>query len=120
MLNKPGLVLSYTGKTENIPNLKIDKINIKCYLKTEEFTMSNHLATVDNKTIKALFDEIEFYRKGLVNLRKKLLKVIPEEMLSYGSDLWWEKSDEEAIRSIKQGKGTVIRNRNELKKFLDV
>lgn len=82
--------------------------------------MSNHLVTVDSKAIKSLLEEMEFYRRGLANLRKKLLKILPEEMLSYGSDLWWEKSDEEALKSIRNGKGIVFQNKKELKKFLGV
>lgn len=80
--------------------------------------MANHSATIDNKTIKAIFEEMEFYRKGLVNLRKKLLKIIPEEMLSYGNDLWWEKSDEEALESIKAGKGRKFKTYEEAAKYL--
>lgn len=82
--------------------------------------MSNNTTTIDSKTIKTLLEEMEYYRRGLTNLRKKLLRIIPEGMVSYGSDLWWEKSDEEATTSIKAGKGIVIRNRKDLKKLLDV
>jgi len=65
--------------------------------------MSNHSVTVDSKAIKSILEEMEFYRRGIANLRKKLLKILPEEMLSYGSDLWWEKSEFEADMDIKKG-----------------
>lgn len=63
---------------------------------------------------------MEYYRHGIANLRKRLLKILPEKALQYGSDLWWEKSDEEAIESIKKGRGMVIHNSRELKKFLEI
>lgn len=65
--------------------------------------MSNHTTTIDSKTVKALFDEIEFYRRGLSNLRKKLLRSLPEKLFSYGGELWWEKSEIEADEDIKRG-----------------
>lgn len=80
--------------------------------------MSNHTATIDSKTVKSLLDEMEYYRRGLAELRKKLLLVLPEKLFSYGSDLWWEKSDEEALKSIKAGKGKKFKTYEEAAKYL--
>lgn len=51
--------------------------------------------------------------------RKMLLKVIPESYLTRGSDLWWAKSDLEALEDVKKGRYTEIKTHEELDRFLD-
>lgn len=40
-----------------------------------------------------------------------------EQEPPYGSDEWWDWSNKRSLKSIKEGKGTVIRNKRELDKF---
>lgn len=80
--------------------------------------MSNHSATIDSKTAKALFEEIELYRSGLAKLHRKLMRLLPDSLFKYGGDLWWKKSDFEAIDSIKAGKGKKFSTYEEAVKYL--
>ena len=64
--------------------------------------MQNQILTILNKI-----------QKDLADVKRKLEDLEPV----YGSDAWWKWSDVEALKEIRQGKGTVIRNRKELDKF---
>lgn len=63
--------------------------------------------TIDAKTAEAFFLEIEAMEKALTALREKIIRFFPAK---YGSRLWWEKSDKEALESIKRGKGIEFDN----------
>jgi len=73
--------------------------------------------TIDLKTAELLFTKVQRMEKALAQIKSKILQLLPAK---YGSDLWWEKSDEEAIEQIGLGKGTVINNKEELKRFLGI
>ena len=63
--------------------------------------MAKHLATtIDTKTAESIFSEITSLQKKLELLRKKVVKLLPAK---YGSDLWWEKENEEALEEVKKG-----------------
>lgn len=62
---------------------------------------------VDSITIKSdlLFETLDLLKKkGLTAMRKKLLLSIPLRFFKEGSDLWWERSDSEALEDIKHGR----------------
>jgi len=55
--------------------------------------IANQTITLDAVSAKVLLKELEH----LEEIRKTLLRIIPESFLSKGSDLWWDKSDLEAL-----------------------
>lgn len=52
-------------------------------------------------------------QKDLADVKRKIEDLEPV----YGSDAWWKWSDAKALEEIKEGKGTVIKNKKELDKF---
>lgn len=77
--------------------------------------MANSRAkTIDAKTAKEILAEIEMYQKGLADLRRKLLLVLPEKFLKYGSELWWEKTTLKGEEEIKKGNYKVYKNAKDL------
>ena len=73
----------------------------------------NQTATVPTKTINEIFSRLDELTKAVKKISVKLLNEEPR----YGSDEWWEWSDNEAIAEIKAGKGTKIHNKKELNAF---
>gem|GEM_PF-1201697 len=87
-------------------------------VKSGRVKMANQkTTTIDLKTAELLFTKVQRMEKALAQIKSKILQLLPAK---YGSDLWWEKSDEEAIEQIGLGKGTVINNKEELKRFLGI
>jgi hypothetical protein len=71
--------------------------------------------TINTKTAESLYRQIQVMGLILEDLRKKVAKLLPA---GYGSDLWWEKSDEEAIASIKAGRGKKFKTYEDAVKYL--
>lgn len=74
------------------------------------------IATIDFKSAEALYVEVLRMRKALNKLQEKLLKLLP---IKYGSDLWWEKSDREALKVIGKGEGREFENADKAIKWLN-
>ena len=79
--------------------------------------MVNRTQFIDESTLISLINELAVLSQAAKNVREKLLKIVP---VKYGSDLWWDKSDKEAMDQIKNGKGISFNNINELKQYLGV
>lgn len=62
---------------------------------------TNRSTTIDTETAESIFSEITALQKKLESLRKKVVKLLPAK---YGSNLWWEKAEEEADDDIKHGR----------------
>lgn len=71
-------------------------------------TVSFHTTKLD-KILKVLGE----LKQDVISLREKFESIEP----LYGSQEWWERSDKQALKSIKEGKGIVIRNKKEIDKF---
>lgn len=76
--------------------------------------MVNRTQSVDETALVSLLDELAILSQAAKNVREKLLKITP---VKYGSSLWWEKADKEAMEQIKAGRGTLISNKKELNSF---
>ena len=74
----------------------------------------SQVISIDAKIAKDLLSTLRELKEQLAHLNEKLEGASP-----YGSDDWWKWSNTKAIEEIKQGKGTVIRNKKELKQFLN-
>lgn len=70
--------------------------------------------SIDNKIAKDLLSLLNELKEQVTRLNEKLETAPP-----YGSDEWWEWSNKKALEEIKQGQGTVIRNKKELNQFLN-
>lgn len=77
--------------------------------------MNNQAITLDPTQAKSLVKELVH----LEQIRKTLLNIIPESYLTPGSELWWAKSNLEALEDIKEGRATEIKTHEELDRFLD-
>ncbi len=77
--------------------------------------MASQTITLNKVQTQLLIQEL----MHLEELKKTLLRIIPESYLPKGSDLWWEKSDLEAMEDVKAGRYTTIKNHKELDRFLD-
>lgn len=77
--------------------------------------MANQAITLDAVSARLLVQELG----RLEEIRKTLLKIIPESFLVKGSTLWWEKSDTEALEDAEKGRCTEIKTHEALDKFLD-
>jgi hypothetical protein len=77
--------------------------------------MNKQTITIDQAQAELLVTELAHLEK----IRKLLLKVIPESYLKKGSDLWWAKSDLEALEDVKKGNYKQIKSHEELDKFLN-
>ncbi len=69
--------------------------------------------TVSQKTIEEILTRLDRLTREIKAIKTKLF----EEEPLYGSDEWWEWSDEKALKEIKAGKGTKITNKKELDAF---
>lgn len=78
--------------------------------------MVNQTKILKETTVISLLDDLEALSQAAKNVREKLLKIFPAK---YGSDLWWEKSDKEALESIKQGRGKKFETYEEAVKYLE-
>lgn len=77
--------------------------------------MSNQTVTKFSSFAEELLAEVILMEKMLEKLRRKILLVLPEK---YGSEAWWKKSDDEAIESIKAGRGKKFETYEEAVKYL--
>ncbi len=76
--------------------------------------MSQTIA-VSEKTIDKILVRLNVLTQEVRTIKAKLFE--SEDEPPYGSDEWWKWSDAKALRDIKMGKGTVIRNKKELDTF---
>lgn len=72
-------------------------------------------ATIDTNTAKKLVRELEKFEE----FKKQVLMLVPEEVIPYGSRLWWEKSELEATEDIKKGRVASFNSTKEMQKHLD-
>ncbi len=79
--------------------------------------MVDQAQLIDEKSAVSLLNDLEALSQSARKVKERILKVFPAK---YGSDLWWEKSDREAVKQLKEGKGVTIKNNKELKKFLRI
>lgn len=70
------------------------------------------VVSFDSKIAKDILTTLRELKKEVVRLNEKLAAAPP-----YGSAEWWDWSDAQALKSIREGKGTVIRNKKELADF---
>lgn len=70
--------------------------------------------TVPVKTFEKILSKLDQLSQTVENISEKL-----EGAPAYGSKEWWEWSNKKAVEEIKQGKGTVVRNKKELNQFLN-
>lgn len=77
--------------------------------------MANHTITLDAVSAKLLIREL----KHLEEIKKTILRIIPESLLSKGSELWWEKNNLEALEDFEKGKYATIKTHKQLDQFLD-
>ncbi len=68
--------------------------------------------SVDIKIAKDLVFAIRELKEEVVRLRKRV-----EAEPSYGSNQWWEWSNDKALQEVREKKGTVLHNKKELKEF---
>ena len=71
--------------------------------------------TVPTKTIEEILSRLDQLTKEVRAIKTKLFQGEPP----YGSDEWWEWSNAKALKSIKEGKGVVIRSKKELNEFFN-
>ncbi len=71
--------------------------------------------SVSSKAIEEILARLDNLTKEVRVMRSKLFDKEP----SYGSDEWWEWSDKKAMEDIKRGRYTEIKNKKELKTFLN-
>lgn len=69
-----------------------------------------------SKTLTAddLLGQVDVLYKALDQLKAKIVNSLPAK---YGSDAWWVKSDQQALKEIRAGKGTTVHNKKELNQF---
>lgn len=68
---------------------------------------------VPTKTFEKILSRLDLLTQEITDIKTRLFEKEPP----YGSDEWWEWSDKKAMEEIKQGKGTVLHNKKELKEF---
>ncbi len=66
-------------------------------------------------TAEDIFGEVLVLERTISSLKNKLLNIMPPK---YGSDVWWEKMDEEGLKQIKNGETIKFETTKELKKYL--
>lgn len=71
--------------------------------------------SLDISTTMSILKELDRLSRVIEETRKKIIMALPAK---YGSDLWWEKSDKEAIESIKEGRGKRFKTHEEAVKYL--
>ncbi len=71
--------------------------------------------SLDTATAKKLIRELERFDE----FKSQVLQLIPEEMIPYGSKLWWEKSEFEATEDIKKGRVVSFDSTKDMQKYLD-
>lgn len=74
--------------------------------------MATQAVSINGKIVKELVDAIYALKQEMAIFGEKFNLEPP-----YGSKDWWEWANKRALKSIKEGKGTVIRNQKELSEF---
>lgn len=77
------------------------------------FTMQT--MTVPTKTFEEILSRLDQLTKEVHVIRVKLFESEPP----YGSNEWWEWSDRKAMEDIKAGRFVELKNKGELKTYLD-
>ena len=77
--------------------------------------MANQTIALDAVSARVLVQELEH----LEEIKKTLLRIIPEPFLIKGSGFWWEKNDLEAAGDIEKGRYTKIKSHQHLDRFLE-
>lgn len=70
--------------------------------------------TVPTKTFEKILSKLDYLSRTVGVINEKLEGAPP-----YGSDEWWGWSNARALKSIKEGKGIVVRNKKELDRFFN-
>lgn len=78
--------------------------------------MSNGTIVINRHQAGEFLDILDSLEKSLAKLRAALQIYLPSR---YGSNSWWEKSDAEAIDSIKAGRGKHFATPKEAINYLD-
>lgn len=71
--------------------------------------------TITHTTAKKLIQEIERFEE----MKVRILRLIPEELIPYGSKLWWEKEILEAEKEIRSGKFKELHSVDDIDKPLN-
>ncbi|HSW47695.1 MAG TPA: hypothetical protein VLG67_01320 [Candidatus Saccharimonadales bacterium] len=71
--------------------------------------------TIDTNIAKKLVRELEKFEE----FKKQVLMLVPEELIPYGSKLWWEKSELEATEDIKKGRIVTLKSIDDLDKPIE-
>ena len=79
--------------------------------------VSTSVSKMKSLTADDFYSELISMRNQIDKLIDKILSLIPPK---YGSDAWWEKSDREALKQLKEGKGKTFNNVEELEKYLGI
>ena len=69
--------------------------------------------TVPAKTFEKILSRLDQLTQDVQAIKSTLSEKEP----LYGSDEWWEWSNAKALKEAREGKGTVIHNKKELKEF---
>lgn len=80
--------------------------------------MANHYRAlqIDSETMKSLVEDLAKASSFLEELRRKIILSLP---VKYGTDLWWEKSDLEAMKKIAKGSGIRFETAEEVIGYLE-
>ena len=71
------------------------------------------IVTIQQKTLDEIVTRLDRLTAEVKAIKARLF----EEEPLYGSSEWWERSDKKALKSIREGKGKVIRSNKELTSF---
>lgn len=77
--------------------------------------MRNQTVVLTSTKAKILVAELNHLEK----VKKTILRMIPASYLPEGSDLWWAKSDLEALVDIKEKRYKSVATHRELDQLLD-
>lgn len=73
-----------------------------------------------NQVIQLSQDQFETLLNRLNRLEKMVMKLLEkEEEPPYGTDEWWEWSDEKALEGIKRGEYYELRDKKEIEDFFN-
>ena len=87
--------------------------------------MANNV-TLSQSAYQQLYNKIDRLEKLVIQLLIQLpaqsisdVKGVAESAPPYGSNEWWDWSDKQALRDVKLGRYTTLKNTQELQTFLD-
>jgi hypothetical protein len=73
------------------------------------------VVTINTTKAKKLVRELEQFEE----IKRQVLKLIPEELIPQGSKLWWEWSDLKGLEEVKKGEYYKLSDQRDLKDFFD-